>query len=227
MRWQSVIAALGLGMIGGGAWVLWDQRHEQAEAAAVAPRPAPPASTGDIRLLLKHDGGALRLRWSPDAAGIRDASHGTLTITDGDHQSTLQLDGRELRAGLASYWPDGKPVAFRLETDAGASGQIDAPATTPPAPMPPRKPEVAKSAPRQRRHAYAGDSDRAAPIDDGLEWTVQPRPSPFGNGEPPPPAHRAPPRARVRPASAAKPTHSTANDSRWSRFKHRLPFWRK
>ena len=162
---------------------------------AAPPHTEPP--TGNIRLIVQHDQGALRLRWSPKAPAIRDAERGTLTITDGAHQSKLELDGRELRAGLASYWPEGSQVSFRLETNSGASGAIDAPGIAEPAkPQAEAKTEAvtavtkAPAAPRRRPKTTA--SSYREPIDDGLEWTEKPR-----------------------------------RDSRWSKLKQKIPFWRK
>jgi hypothetical protein len=124
--------------------------------------------------MVEQDPGVLRLRWSARIAAIRDASHGTLTILDGSHQSRLNLDGRELRAGLASYWPDGSRVGFRLETDSGASGYIEAPVVDakPAKAAPEPKAEPSRSpAPARRRPKAAAGASRGKPIDDGLEWT--------------------------------------------------------
>jgi hypothetical protein len=165
-----------------------------ATASALAPK-----STGDIGLTVQHDGAALRLRWNPRRAGIQDAATGTLTITDGGHESTLHLDGPELRAGLASYWPDGDRVRFRLDTDTGASGAIDVPVESGrPQPAPEAVQAATAPVPARRRAAAPARRARPAPaaLDDGLEWT---RPESAG------PAHR---------------------DSRWSRLKHKLPFWK-
>lgn len=128
-------------------------------------------TAGEIPLMVQQDRGALRLRWSPKVAGIRDAARGTLTITDGSHQSRLDLDSRELRGGLASYWPDGERVGFHLETDTGGNGFIEAPVEDRPAKAVSRPAEEApaESPKPAKRHAQAARS--ASRIDDGLEWT--------------------------------------------------------
>jgi hypothetical protein len=200
MRWQTVVAALGLGMMGGAGWMFWDLHRSQADGMT----PHFEVSSGDIPLMVQHDRGALRLRWSPKAEGIRDAQHGSLTISDGTHRSKLELDGPELRAGMASYWPEGSRVGFRLETDSGASGSIEAPAGLAPKavqkeaepvkkPVEPKATSTAKSPPPlARKLPRPSVNTNRAPIDDGLEWTEQPR-----------------------------------RDSRWSRLKRKIRFWRK
>jgi hypothetical protein len=174
MSWRTAVAAIGLGTVFGSAWMLWDQRQAgHLDTAAFGGH----TFSETIPLMVQQDRGAMRLRWSPKVPAIRDAARGTLTITDGAHQSTLQLDGRELRAGLASYWPDGSHVAFRLETDSGASGFIEAPADGTQEKTVAEKPsdeEAPKSAaPARRRPKPAAHRKHARPIHDGLEWTEQ------------------------------------------------------
>jgi hypothetical protein len=203
MRWQNVLVALGLGMIGGAGWALWDQSRQQASAASIPVQRQAEVSKGAIPLVVQQDHNALRLRWSPKIAGIRDAQHGKLIITDGDHSSTLSLDARELQSGLASYWPDGDRVSFRLETDDGAAGSIAATISGQPAVD---KHELAvddheplkTAAPAKRRAKSLMAREREASLDDGLEWTEQPR-----------------------------PIHRIARDSRWTRLKKKLPFWHR
>jgi len=186
MRWQTVVAALALGMLGGAGWVMWDERQETHAAAVATPAPPP---NGSIRLAVHQDAGALRLRWSPKAAGVRDADHGTLTVTDGDHVSKLELDGKQLQSGLVSWWPQGSRVGFRLQTDSGASGSIEtANLSIPEKP----KVEVAKAVDAAPKRKPPAASRRPRTIDDGLEWTQRP-----------------------------------PRDSKWSRLKHKLPFWHK
>jgi hypothetical protein len=179
MRWGRAVAALGLGMVSGAGWMLWIQREEIRTFVAqtvVAPRPHLP--DGNIPLMVQQERGVMRLRWSSRVAAIRDAAHGTLTIVDGAHRSRLDLDGRELRAGLASYWPDGSRVGFRLETDSGASGYIEAPvvdANPAKAAAEPKVERPPRPAPARRRPKPSAGASRGKPIDDGLEWTEHPR----------------------------------------------------
>jgi hypothetical protein len=198
MRWRTVLVALGLGMVVGAGFMAWEQRQQiRTWVGATAPQP----SGETIPLIVEHDRGVLRLRWSPNGAGIRNAGHGTLTITDGKHQSRLELDARELGTGLASYWPDWSRVGFRLETDSGASGFIEAPVEDKPS-KPAAEVQAAEGAkaepdrmeaPARRQPKPAAGIPRVKPIDDGLEWTQQP----------------------------------PQKGSRWTRFKRKVAFWRQ
>jgi hypothetical protein len=192
MRLWHGIAAIGVGALAGAAWQYW-----------LAPRPPiqwPPAhhprDKGEIALVVVHEGPALRLEWNPEGERIRDAAEGTLTITDAGHVSRLHLDPPELSAGQATYWPEGRHVEFRMETDSGAFGQVDAPAEPRPAEKRetrPIRPAQAKPASHSHAHAvkpvhHSASADRA--LADGLEWTA----------DPPPPKH----------------------ESKWSKLKRRL-----
>lgn len=247
MRWQSLIAALGLGMLGGAGWVWWDGHGRQAAPVSAA---APDHRAGDIPLTVQHEGRMLKLQWNPATAEIRNAAHGTLTITDGEHHSTLNLDGPELRAGLASYWPEGSRVGFRLDTAEGASGSVEVPAEPRAAAVDakaeePEKPAAPRAiSPRRRSGGQPSDraGDRGEPVsgeslNDGLEWTTQPpRPSPFGDEDraapkrapsPPAPRYRSAPAPRV-PRSQFRPSAVTRSeshrDSRWTRLKRKFHF---
>jgi hypothetical protein len=186
MRWWWGVAAIGVGALGGAAWQYFQAR--QANAPVVRH-----AGEGGITLSVVHDGAALRVEWDPESAQIRDAAEGTLTITDGSHVSKLPLERRELHTGAATYWPESHHVEFRLETDGGAFGEIEAPAEprAVEAKALPKKPaskpkskdhsKDAKAKPPARQHAHAAKSaphsssaDRSLP--DGLEWTAHPPP---------------------------------------------------
>jgi hypothetical protein len=153
--------------------MLWQQREQIRTFVGQTAAGAPPAE-GTIPLIVQQDQGVMRLRWSSHVAAIRDAARGTLTIIDGAHRSRFDLDGRELRAGFASYWPDGSRVGFRLETDSGASGYIEAPVVDAKPAKASAEPEAEPSrspAPARRRPKPAASPSRGKPIDDGLEWT--------------------------------------------------------
>ncbi len=188
MRWWWGVAAIGVGVLAGAGWQYW-QTHQTAGTPGMQRH----AGEEEITLSVVHDGAALRVEWDPEGAGIRDAADGTLTITDGTHVSKLPLDPPELRAGAATYWPESHHVEFRLETDGGAVGEIEAPAEPraaqakalpkKPASKPKAKDHTkdARSKPPARQHAHFAKSaphsssdDRELP--DGLEWTTHPAP---------------------------------------------------
>ena len=94
-----------------------------------APIPAPaPHAAEPVALYVQHDGGALRLHWDPAV----HANSGVIFIQDGARETRLDLNADELRAGVASYWPESREVTFRLQLAGGPTGTIRAPAEAPP-----------------------------------------------------------------------------------------------
>jgi hypothetical protein len=86
-----------------------------------APTVATP-STAKTSLHIQHDGPALKLHWNPNSPDVRKAQRGAVVIQDGGRESRLELNGGELRAGVASYWPESREVGFRLELDGKQAG---------------------------------------------------------------------------------------------------------
>ena len=119
---QWIMAVAGVVLLALAGWLLLHRR-------APAPTPAPPiraARPSAIGLSVEHDGPALRLRWNPDDPAIRATDAAVLSIVDGARQSRLELKPEDLRAGVASYWPESRDVTFRLMVDGGAAGEIRA-----------------------------------------------------------------------------------------------------
>jgi hypothetical protein len=117
-KWLVGSLAVLLGGVSGAMLV----RHFRTEppVEVVAPRQSPPPaveppSPEHINLSVQTDGTALRLVWDRNAPAIRNADLAILEITDGKHQSTLNLGSRELGSGMVSYWPETKDVSFRLQ----------------------------------------------------------------------------------------------------------------
>ncbi len=122
MRWRSVVVALILGGLAAAWWFLlqWHQENKLREV--------PQQGEGQIPLMVRHDGPELELRWNTQVSDVENANDGTLTITDGKHESKLDLDQAELRSGAAYYWPQADHVRFKLETNDGAWGSLQVPA---------------------------------------------------------------------------------------------------
>jgi hypothetical protein len=118
---QWILAAAGLAMIAGAGVVVL---RDRAPAAAAAPRAAVPS--GRTRVYVEHEGAKLKLHWNPDSADVRAAKGGAVVIADGGRESRMEMTPRELRAGVVSYWPDSREVAFRLELDGAAAGSVRA-----------------------------------------------------------------------------------------------------
>src|ERR1700694_112765 len=73
----------------------------------------PPLTVADPQqglLRLERDGDALRLRWH-----VPTATHAVLHISDGKYKSKLELTADQVESCMFSYWPESRPVAFRLE----------------------------------------------------------------------------------------------------------------
>jgi len=119
---QWILAGSGLVMIGVAVWLT---------VGRVSPAPAaapPPHNAAPVALFVQHDGAALRLHWNPDSDAVRQAGRGALAIGDGPRQSRLDLTPADLRAGVASYWPESPNVDFKLELDGATAGELQAPA---------------------------------------------------------------------------------------------------
>ena len=115
---QWTLGAAGIVLMAG-ALVILTRGHRP-----VTPAPAPVQAAGSTALQVRHDGPALKVHWDRSAPHIRAAQHGALVIQDGKRQSRMELTDRELRAGVASYWPESPDVAFRLELDGAQSEAV-------------------------------------------------------------------------------------------------------
>lgn len=89
------------------------------------------APTGHTSLQVQQDGAGLKLHWNAQSADVRAAKAGAIVISDGGRESRLELTPRDLRAGVASYWPDSREVGFRLELDGAPAGSVRAAAKVP------------------------------------------------------------------------------------------------
>jgi TonB family protein len=68
-----------------------------------------------LTLHVEHTGTDLLLTWNRDAAAIRNASHATLTINDGERHENYDMDLSQLRTGSIVYSPLGGDVSFQME----------------------------------------------------------------------------------------------------------------
>ncbi len=140
---QWVLAIAGILMIAAAIAIVMRNRAQLRPAAAAAAVPTPSRGAA---LSIQHDGPALRLRWDPRAPDVLAAGRGVLVITDGGRESRMELNPRELAAGLASYWPDSRNVAFRLEVDKSAPAAVQSSLLTEERPSLDRSPAAAVQA---------------------------------------------------------------------------------
>ena len=89
--------------------------------ASVAP---PAANPWHVAMNVTREGRLVRLVWDHEAPAVRQADHALLHITDGNHQTNLNLSSIELSTGVLSYWADTTDVTFRLEVF-GSGGKTD------------------------------------------------------------------------------------------------------
>ena len=164
-RWMLPAASAVLGMVAA-ATVFHFRPQPQRPQVVAAARPS---------LNLEREGRGLRLRWDQGSEAVRQASHGTLYITDGPHQSRMELSRGELTAGSLAYWPDSGDVMFRLELSgpgrtwvdsiryvnapavqpAAGTAQADPVPREPAAPPEPKRPTPQAAAPKTSKHSYA------------------------------------------------------------------------
>jgi len=150
--WRWLVAAAAL-VAGAATGALIYEHFPRLTPGATSSASAPPASSTNsaphVALRVERDGSALRLLWDRNSPIVRDSDHATLYISDGKHQSTLDLNRDELNSGAVSYWPETQDVNFRLdvfsphqssEDSIHVAGMLQAAAATPaPAPQQPQR----------------------------------------------------------------------------------------
>ena len=81
------------------------------------PRPtAPVSSTGpELKLLVEPSGTDLLLTWNKNSPAVINATHGVLSINDGDRHENYDMDGKQLQTGSIVYTPVTGDVSFNME----------------------------------------------------------------------------------------------------------------
>jgi hypothetical protein len=104
--------------------------------------PAVPVSKvkTEVPLKIRRNGVSLRISWDGNSETMRRINHATLQIVDGSHNTQLELNAAEARAGKLVYWPETGDATFRLEVSSGASpplvvAQNEAPVEPKPSPF--------------------------------------------------------------------------------------------
>ena len=87
--------------------------------------PAAPKISEHIGLTAETDGDALHLQWDRHARPIHSADRGILYISDGTHQSQLDLTSQQLNSASVRYWPESPAVTFRIEVYNGTASSSD------------------------------------------------------------------------------------------------------
>ena len=100
--WSAVITCLLVALSGTLGW-----RLVKGTAQAEKDRPR-------LALQVEAAGGQLLLKWDRTLPVVEAAQRGLLTITDGNFQREVEMDGPHLRAGSIFYTPSSSDVNFRL-----------------------------------------------------------------------------------------------------------------
>ena len=82
--------------------------------AGARPSARAAASNSGLGLRAEVRGGSLQVRWNHDAAPVRNATSGSLTVQDGEVRRTLQLNQTTARAGSIFYAARGTQVQVAL-----------------------------------------------------------------------------------------------------------------
>jgi protein TonB len=137
-------------------------------------RSHPPAAVesqaGGLNLLVEPSGTDLLLTWNKNSAVIANASHGVLSINDGDQHENFDMDAKDLTTGSIVYTPKTGDVSFILEVTGKNQSKTATESVrslrTRPSPMPDGKSAAnttaAKASPAQP--APAGATANAEPV---------------------------------------------------------------
>ncbi len=73
------------------------------------------SQAGGLNLLVEPSGTDLLLTWNKNSTAIANASHGVLSINDGDQHENFDMDAKQLTTGSIMYTPKTGDVSFILE----------------------------------------------------------------------------------------------------------------
>jgi protein TonB len=80
-------------------------------------RPTAPVSSAgtELKLLVEPSGTDLLLTWNKNSPAVINATHGVLSINDGDRHENYDMDGKQLQTGSIVYTPVTGDVSFNME----------------------------------------------------------------------------------------------------------------
>jgi TonB family protein len=94
------------------------------QGGSPAAQAAPVREPAPVELAVEQVGGVLVVHWSPEISPVLHASHGLLSITDGEYERRIGLTSRDLNVGSMTYVPLSRNVSFQLALyDGPASGK--------------------------------------------------------------------------------------------------------
>jgi protein TonB len=78
-------------------------------------QPTTASQSEGLKLLVEPSGTDLLLTWNKNSAVIANASHGVLSINDGDQHENFDMDAKTLTTGSIVYTPKTGDVSFNME----------------------------------------------------------------------------------------------------------------
>lgn len=132
-----------------------------------------PVSTvsGDLALDLRREGRSLRVSWKRNSEAIRHSNHATLNVIDGIHNTKLELNAMEIRAGKLVYWPETDEVTVRLQVNS-LTGTTAGTMQSPGVPMPPQAAAESEGPVEQKPSPF--DAPRRHPVQPIQKVSVPP-----------------------------------------------------
>jgi protein TonB len=73
------------------------------------------SAAAELTLRVEPSGTDLLLTWNKNSSAIANASHGVLSINDGDRHEDYDMDGNQLTTGTIMYTPVTGDVSFKME----------------------------------------------------------------------------------------------------------------
>jgi len=124
--------------------------HSRHTTAIESPAP-------ELTLRVEPSGTDLLLTWNKNSAAITNASHGVLSINDGDRHENYDMDANQLTTGTIMYTPVSGDVSFRMEVTGKNQTKTLTESVrslrTRPSPMPDGKSPAANTAPAKTNPA--------------------------------------------------------------------------
>jgi protein TonB len=149
------VALLALAGVAGGGYFLYPGFHKTSGTLSAG-------GTSPLNLRVEHSGPDLLLTWNRDAAGVKNAAHAVLSISDGERHENYDMDPGQLFNGSIVYSPLTPDVSFRLEVTGQNHATIASESVrvlrTRPSPM-----DDPKSASKTQTPSTPAKSDTAAP----------------------------------------------------------------
>lgn len=109
LQWILWLAVAGIAAFA--AWQIAPQYRQVVPIVAPIVTAAEPLP---VDLTVEQHRDVLLVRWNPANPSVSGATHGLLSVTDGDFERKIGLNTRDLSSGMARYAPLSRHVSFQL-----------------------------------------------------------------------------------------------------------------